>query len=298
MLGQLKARIKKNERLFRVLAHLLHRYRWSLSLLRDWRDNVFGERLVEGRTPFGFNMVVRNHPANRQMLTGEFEKEESNIIRQNLDKADVFIDVGANIGFYSCMALQNKKHVIAIEPQPKNLKCLYRTIAINDWADSQLEIYPVGLSDSVGIKTLYGASGPSASFIANWAKYNDKYAQTIPMTMLDILVGERFTDKEVFVKIDVEGFEYSVLCGGKATLSRGSRVRWLVEICLQEFHPSGKNPNYEATFDLFWSYGYQARTADSRELIVQPSDVRAWFTQGRCDSGTFNYIFSNTNVQI
>ena len=92
--------------------------------------------------------------------------EETALMRQHLSQSDVFIDVGANIGFYSCLARSLGKQVIAIEPLLKNLNHLYSNLIDNTWKD--VEVFPVGLSDHPGLAVLYGASSTGASLISNW----------------------------------------------------------------------------------------------------------------------------------
>lgn len=285
-----KRLLKRNSSLYKSLRLLYINFHMKKSALSDLYDNIMWERVKKGLTPYGFSMAVRNHPANQQMLSGDFEREETAIIQDEIGKADVFVDVGANIGFYSCMALQRKKYVIAIEPQKKNLTCLYETFELNGWKKG-FEIYPVGLGEHPGLENLYGASGPSASLISNWAQYSNKFKQKIPITQLDFIVGKRFLEKNIFIKIDVEGFEYFVLCGAKNTLALSPSPIWLVEICLEEFHPSGINPNYKSTFELFWRNGYEARTADKNSQLIQPDDINGWIKNRKSKSGTFNYIF-------
>ena len=279
------------------LRRSLRRYAWHQKLYArkvrwmDWKDNVLGESLREADTPYGFKLLVRNHPANREMLTGTFEPEEVAVFNHHLSQADVFVDVGANIGFYTCLALRQSKHVVAIEPQPRNLRCLYQNLLSNHW-EKLAEVYPLGLGTDPGVQVLYGASGPSASLIPRWAQYSDTFRQTIAVSTLDILLGDRFAGKKVFIKIDVEGYEYNVLKGSLRTLQQGLRPSWLIEICLSEYHPSGMNPDYKAAFELFWSNGYEARTADSRSKLVSPGEVDRWCARKQSDSGTINYLFT------
>ena len=56
--------------------------------------------------------------------------------------------------------------------------------------------------------------------------------------------------------------------------------------------PAGINPNFQDTFELFWRHGYEARTADRNDRIINPEDVERWVERGRCDSGTINYKFT------
>jgi FkbM family methyltransferase len=266
---------------------------WRRLVLADWRDNVFGDRLRSGVTPLGFHLVTRNHPANRAMLQGAFEPEETAVLMERLPHTDVFVDIGANVGYYTLLALKHGKRAIAVEPQARNLQCLYAGLEANGW-QQRAEVFPVGLGPKPGMATLYGASGPSASIVRDWAKYGSAYRQTIPVLTLDIVLADRFVDQEVFVKIDVEGYEYQVLLGAAQTAARVPRLAWLVEICFDEFHPEGRNPDFRSTFEWFWKHGYRASTANAARTPVLLQDVERWWQTGKCESGTINYLFRRT----
>ncbi len=225
------------------------------------------------------------------MQSGTFEAEETEIIRCNLSTAEVFVDVGANIGLYTCLARSEGKYAIAIEPQLRNLECLYASLSLNGWMDT--EVYPLGLAASYGLAILYGASGPSASLLAGWAAYSRRSRQTVAVTTLDTLLGDRFSGKQLLIKIDVEGAEYNVLKGAEKTIRRLPRPTWMIEICLNEFHPAGVNPDYAATFELFWNQGYEVRTADRQNRLILPDDVAQWVKAGRSQLGSINYIVTS-----
>ena len=264
--------------------------KWQLHLLKDWWGTKIWTGTSEVTTPLGFKLVSGFHPAYKLMREGRFEIEETSIITRLLNQIDIFVDVGANLGYYTCLASQHGKHVIAFEPQQQNLKCLMRNLIVNGYQD-QVEIFPLALSAKPGLLTLYGASGPSASLIKGWAGYSSIYSQQIPVSTLDNILGTRSTDKQLFIKIDVEGAEYQVLEGSLVTLERTKKPIWLLEVCLQEFHPQGKNPDYKAIFDLFWENGYQSYTATNPPIIVERHDVDAWLIEKYSAHKTFNYVF-------
>ena len=60
----------------------------------------------------------------------------------------------------------------------------------------QHEVYPLGLSDKYGLVNLYGASGTGASLLSGWAAYSSRFRQTISVTTLDTLLGNRFDGKQ------------------------------------------------------------------------------------------------------
>jgi FkbM family methyltransferase len=284
MLKRLKLRLRRYPALVG-----LHR---SLGpgIVSDWWNTFFPKRKKAILTPLGFKLVSNNYVANRAMQAGTFEVEETEIIRRHLSSAEVFVDVGANIGLYTCLARSEGKHAIAVEPQPRNLECLYASLSLNGWTDT--EVYPLALGDRCGLVTLYGASGPSASLLAGWAAYSKRFRQTIPLTTLDNLVGNRLDGKKLLIKIDVEGAEFDVLKGAQRILTTLPRPTWVVEACLNEFHPAGLNPDYSATFEMFWIHGYEARTADRQNRLITPADVRDWVAAKRSGLQVINYIFT------
>lgn len=265
--------------------------RWKLHVLHDGWGALVWTRAREVQTPLGFKLTAGSHPAYDRMRDGTFEPDETALIAALLGRVDRFVDVGANLGYYTCLALQHGRGVMAIEPQPRNLKSLYRNLLSNGWERSA-EVMPVALSAAPGLLTLYGASGPSASLLQNWAGYSPSYQQIVAVSTLDNLLVGRFDGERLLVKIDVEGAEYGVLQGAQATLRRAVRPMWLLEVCLHEFHPSGFNPDFLRVFETFWNSGYDAYTAEAVPRLVPRERIQQWWAAHRTDSGTFNYIFA------
>lgn len=259
-------------------------------IAREWFHTYIWKFRKESLTPLGFRMVSGSYAANREMLTGQFEQEEVAVIESMLQSVPVFVDVGANIGFYTCLALKMGKRVIAVEPKRSNLDLLYRNMTINQWEN--VEVYPVGLTDRPGLRRIYGATGTAASLLKGWAGHSEKICEVIPTTTLDVILqGSALDNEAIFVKIDVEGFEYFVLKGALKTLSRVRQTSWLVEICLNEYHPDELNSHYLETFVLMWDHGYEAFTANAERRPIKKSDVETWVKNKACDSGVINYLF-------
>jgi len=237
-------------------------------------------------TPYGFRFM--GHLA---MQDGSFEHEEAELIQRYLEHISVFVDVGANIGFFACLARHLGKHVVAVEPLTQNLEFLYANLNANGWTD--IEVFPVGLGDHAGLGMLYGG-GTGASLVSQWAGASDVWRRTIPISTLDILLGERFSGHKMMIKVDAEGAEYPVLQGAAKTLDRSPSPIWLVEVCLTEHHPAGINPHFQDVFRTFWARGYEARAVDERNKMVRPEDVERWVRKRRRDFGFINYIFERT----
>jgi len=267
-----------------------HRFPYRLKLwLRDVSSAYLSKSTKLRMTPFGFKLIGSNSIHHLAMQKGTFEPEETILLQDHFRSVDVFVDVGANIGFYTCLARLADKHVVAVEPLPKNLEYLYANILGNDWKD--IEVFPVGLSESPGLATLYGGSSTGASLIGSWAGASQLFRRIISVSTLDVLLNGRFAGKKILIKIDVEGAEYPVLLGATKVMCLRPKPTWIVEICLNEFYPEGMNKNFQNTFNLFWQHGYEVRTADHRNRLIQRADVDRWAKDGHCDSGTINYKF-------
>jgi len=137
-------------------------------------------RLASRKTPYGFTMA-----GPKWMQDGSYEAAETKIIINYLKFNGRFYRCwGANVGYYTCIARSMNVKVLAVEPLWHNLQYIYNNLSVNDWSD--VEVFPLGLSDKPGIATLYGV-GTAASFIKDWSGLSTK-KRMVPLSTLDILV--------------------------------------------------------------------------------------------------------------
>jgi FkbM family methyltransferase len=226
------------------------------------------------------------------MQDGSFEPQEVAFLRARLPQADVFVDIGANAGYFTCLARRHGKAVVAVEPAAHNLNLLFRNIRANGWDD--VEVFPVGLAARPGLGTLYG-DGTGASLLTRWAGASEVWRRTIPLTTVDVLLANRFRDRRLLIKLDVEGAEDGVLAGARETLARHPAPTWLVEICFSENFPDGINPCFQSVFERFWSAGYAAASLEAGRPVLR-EDVARWLREGRRDFGYVSFIFEPSSV--
>jgi FkbM family methyltransferase len=197
---------------------------------------------------------------NTEMENNTFEKIETNFFMKLMPLTTKVINIGANVGYYCCIALAKKKKVIAFEPIYQNLRYLLRNIYVNNWND-RIAIYPLALSSDIGVTKIYGQT-TGASLIKGWAQQSD-FSLT-PQAQLDCFETHLREQDKPLILIDVEGSEFNVLQGSKKILRRKNKPYWLIEICINEHQPKGIkiNPNLLQTFEKFWNKGYDSITAD------------------------------------
>lgn len=249
---------------------------------RIFRDELYFYKKKAVLTPFGFWLS-----GDRSMETGLFEPDETAIIRECLVDIDVFVDVGANVGYYSLLAKSKGKKVISVEPHPTNLRSLFKNIELNSFKD--IEVWPIALAQSPGSMTLWGG-GTGASLVEGWAGISKLWKQIVSVNTLDNILGNRFTREKLFIKVDVEGAEFDVLQGATATLQREPQPIWLVEVTLLIHHP-GVNQNFGKIFRVFWENGYSAYTGNMGKKIVTEADIERWESNEVSNIECINWMF-------
>ena len=92
-------------------------------------------------------------------------------------KPDIFIDVGANLGLYTCILMKNRLVLRAIlfEPDRRNRVHLGANLLINGLLDANLEIHPVALGAEPGRSRLVPGRDIGLSQIVETAPQGQGY---------------------------------------------------------------------------------------------------------------------------
>lgn len=253
------------------------------ALYRGMRDQLQGMEPPKA-TPWGFKLA-----GNDSMAQGNFEPVETELVRNVLNDVDILVNVGANVGYYCCHALSMGKSAIAFEPMERNLHYLCKNIKSNAW--DGVEIFPVALSDHVGILEIYGGN-TGASVVKGWAGIPESYMTLVPCSTMDMVLGTRLQGKRALVLVDIEGAEKWMLEGAKLMLANEPKPVWMVEIVTRENQPSGVeiNPNFLNTFEFFFQHGYEAFSADQNMRPVSMDDA-ILMSKGLLKADTYNFLF-------
>ena len=236
------------------------------------------------QTPLGFQF--RGNPLMEQ---GTFEPGETQVLLRLLQDATTFVNVGANIGYYCCLALSKGVRTIAFEPIEVNAQLLLSNVDANRF-DTPFELFPLALGQVPGALKMYG-SDTGASIIPGWAGTPENYCRLVPVNTLDTILAHRLPPKSVIL-MDIEGGEFGALQGAEKLIESRQHT-WIVEICASEHQPSGIkiNPRLVDTFEIFWKRGYDAYTADPACELVKPELIHSTLSSGRDLLRTHNFVF-------
>lgn len=150
-----------------------------------------------------------------------------------LHPGDVVYDVGGNVGLFSAVLAKKigpSGLLIAFEPQRQNFSHLQENLKLNGLTN--FRCYRNALGDRSGQATLY-----ASKVIGNSSLIQQGHPSGAGETV-EVITGDEFVRAERaplprVVKIDVEGFEFAVLQGLRATLAQPS-----CELVCCEVHPS------------------------------------------------------------
>ncbi|MEO6154736.1 MAG: FkbM family methyltransferase [Thermomonas sp.] len=152
------------------------------------------------------------------------EPELSAWLVKNLEpiEGDVFLDIGANIGWYSLIfgrLAKTDSLIFAFEPDPLNSRLLRQNIELN--GVRSVEVIEAAVAQSTGTSMLYQYNKN------NLGRHSMLATEGQPSVEVETIGLDEFWEKRQLgersvrvLKIDVEGYEYFALSSGKAVLQK------------------------------------------------------------------------------
>lgn len=173
--------------------------------------NAYGARMVVEREVGGEYFVSRGEVGTLRVLD-EFLKE-----------GDIFVDVGAYVGFFSIYASKRvgrKGKVLAFEPNPPAYRILLKNLTLNDVPN--VIAFNVALGSREEYRHIRTPKGrpPSETTLLS----GEEGGFRVRVRRLDDVLDELGIDRVRMVKIDVEGWENEVLKGMERTLERSHPI--------------------------------------------------------------------------
>lgn len=171
------------------------------------------------------------------------------------DEGDVFFDVGANIGFYSCLFSEKASKVYSFEPNENAAKLLEKNIEQNSLEN--VELKQIALSNEKSSKTIAKAPGNS---VFGTATVKDDENGKIKARKADKLLENQKIQAPDMIKIDVEGHEKKVLKGMEDLIKKASPVIYVeshnqhqkLEKILEEYDYSYERLNKRLEGNIFY----------------------------------------------
>ncbi|MCW5854318.1 MAG: FkbM family methyltransferase, partial [Anaerolineae bacterium] len=208
---------------------------------------------------------------NEIARAGVYELHVVASLKPLLQPGLVFLDIGANIGYYTLLAASRvgpTGRVIAFEPHPRNVELL--TMSVRENGFEHVQIYPLAVSNAEGAVELIGdPTSTNASFAVPGVSDPADVAKAyhVKTVVLDqCLQAEPRID---IVKMDIEGVEPLAWQGMRQLIQRHR------PIVLTEFSPEAiRHQDFatpEAYLAMIRTMGYQLRILDSSTYTMTPA---------------------------
>jgi len=159
----------------------------------------------------------------RNIYLGSYEQQQTAKLLSHLRSRMTFVDVGANVGYYTALAssIVGTGRVISYEPNPDTFHHLDEWVRDN--RAKNITLVNAALGSTEGMLTTHFAEGENhtASLVVALAPSDTRKKTVVTVRTLDTET-ERLSIQHIDVmKIDVDGFESEVLKGASRLLREG-----------------------------------------------------------------------------
>lgn len=187
--------------------------------------------------PLGCRLVVISYSAlGRTLLKHRiWERGTTLFLLRNLNPGHVFVNVGSNVGYYTCLAARRvgpKGLVIAFEPEPLSYKLLIFNVKLNRLSNVICESFALADLEGTGSLLINPAEPGSHSLIP---KSSSEKTVKVKVISLDSYFSHKRYPLPDFVKIDVEGSEFKVLRGMRKIIEKARKLSIIVKLSFKEY---------------------------------------------------------------
>jgi FkbM family methyltransferase len=207
------------------------------------------------------------------LFQGYFEYRESLFIRRTLLPGQVFVDVGANIGWHSLLAaarVGRRGRVLAFEPATRAYEQLLRNARLNDFAN--LEAFHFGLSTADASIDIYPCEDANSGANSLYGSGDGKPIELVKVRRGDDVLEELQVPVVHLCKIDVEGAEVDVLDGLKESF-RARRIRAImIEVNPESLARADHSPG--ELISMLVANGFSLREVRTGHPVNQASDLK------------------------
>lgn len=210
---------------------------------------------------------------------GHWEYYETLLLMKHLKYGDVFLDVGANIGYYSLIAAHRvggEGRVIAVEPEAHNFQLLQKNRHLNGF-ESVIKTFQCALSNSNTSSTLYLSDHNYGDHRA-FPGLDHQRQETVKSMVGDQLVGTQQVD---FIKVDTQGAEFHVLSGLRDTIARNrAHLKLIVEFSPYGLRHSGVDGHQLLSLLDEFEFNYQIIDHHKDSLLpIDSQSLSDWISE-------------------
>jgi FkbM family methyltransferase len=230
-----------------------------------------------------------------------WEAEETQFIIDTVKPGSSFVDVGANIGYFTTIAAKlvgAKGQVSAFEPDSDNYQLLSENCRINECLNTS--IYDVALSN-------YNSTGKLYINTENKGDHTIYPTEDIrTSTNITLVNGSDFVTKHKlsidFLKVDTQGSEFQVISGLREAIAQNlPKLVMLLELSPNSMKIAGHSgKELLEILNFFNGYFYVLDKHHHGLIAISSLHLQQWVNLTEMDStseGFINLVFSGVPIQ-
>lgn len=241
-------------------------------------------------------LIMRTHDQvdlclSRQIQARKiWEPYETSLVVTHLKSGDVFLDIGANIGYYTLLAsaiVKDDGIVVACEPDEANFRLLCENLSLNQL--DNVIVVQAAVSDYDGSGHLF----ISPDNKGDHRLYNSGDSRV--KTTVEVINGRRLgtvSDRVDFIKIDTQGAEYHILRGLENIVTANKRhLKMIVEFWPFGLRMAGASGHQ--LLDVLAAFDMNMRIIDHYSHQLWPVDteaLRSWVDEVDADLSNQGFI--------
>ena len=192
---------------------------------------LFGnKKLLLNYRNFKIHLGVNNSIQSNIIFNDYNEEFILSVIEKYVKLNYTFLDIGANVGVHTLTAasVNSTNEIYSFEPEPENFLELVKNVEVNNFKN--VLPFKVAMGNQISSLMLNVNDGWNKgrhSLKSHITKV--KRQVSVPVLKVD-LFQESLKDKNLLLKIDVEGFEKEVLEGGNTVLNITKNSVLIIEL--------------------------------------------------------------------
>jgi FkbM family methyltransferase len=204
---------------------------------------------------FRFRTVLGDAVDNQIYVNGVFEPETSRLFSAIAGECASFIDIGCNIGYFSCLFGRRNPdaRIFCIDANPKMVERTRENMGLNG---RDAEFLNFGVSNRKGSLKLFIPKGRHS--LSSFAYRPEKGGEIEEIAVEIKRLGELISFEELdsaCLKVDTEGFEFNVFSGIEP--KEAERLKYVIFEC-NESNIQKAGQSAEAIFSISWVKNFHA----------------------------------------
>jgi FkbM family methyltransferase len=204
-----------------------------------------------------FNLSVGKH----------FEPLGTEIVKKEVKKGDIVLDIGANVGYYTLIfanLVGEEGKVFAFEPSPENFTLLKKNVELNGYGYKNVILEQLAVSNKTGKTWLY--LSPNLGDDRIYDPHNGSNFIEATTIRLDDYFNN-YNENIDFVKMDIQGAEWAAIQGMTDLLQKNKKLKILMEFSPNLLRQFGAEP--AKLLKLLLEHGFKLYNLNEREMTIE-----------------------------